>query len=200
MSPVDGENSAQNAIGCFGQALSLIGFAWAGLVVLGGLGILDRLGLSPALLAGLAGSIIPAFFFIAVGRAIRSRSRRETRRASTTGASPRGPVRADPSGRRPKPPATPPVLPGRKGPGPAIPPPIPAPVPRPAVRDESSPNPPVVTARMDDPPAPVLEDQRFVGVEYPSTTPRSKTSGMAKPKTSQEMIEEARKKWGTKNR
>ncbi|MGC2240795.1 MAG: hypothetical protein WA726_08150 [Acidimicrobiia bacterium] len=200
MSPVDGESSTPNAIGCFGQALSLIGFAWAGLVVLGGLGILEGLGMSPALVAGLAGSIIPAFLFIAVGRAIRSRSRRETRRASPTGASTPGPVRADPSGRRPNLPATPPILPGRIEPRPVVPPANPAPAPRPTMRSEPSPKRPVVTAQTDETPAPRPTHEPDFRVEYPSTTPRSTTPGMARPKTSQEMIEEARKKWGSKGR
>lgn len=196
MIPVEGESNTPNAIGCLGRALSLMGLAWVGAVVLAGLGILDRLGLSPALLAGLTGSIIPAFVLIAVGRAIRSRSRSETRKTYPVGVPAPGPGRAGPREVEVRPRLTPPILPGRDETAPT--PPRQTSPSGPTMRPQPASEATTDSPRMEEAPGPVPRPEPHIRAEYPAPHPGS--PGAAKPRTSQEMIEEAREKWGSKGR
>lgn len=195
---VEAENA--NAVGCLGRTLSVFGLAWAGLVVLGGLGILEQLGMSPALVAALGGSIIPALIFIAVGRGIQKRSGAGTPQPSSRGPSaqiPRGQRGPGGSRLRPSPRVTPPILPGGPVPGPAAPkPPAPRPVEPPPIAPEAAP-----TITEPERGAPVMESKPG---QHTVQAPRYPSTGIAKPdspkKTSKQMIEEARRKWGSGRR
>lgn len=171
-----------DAAGCLGRVLTLLGFIWIGIVVLGGMGLLSELGFSRGFLAGIGGTILPGLMLLVAGRSVSRRAAKT--RARTIGA-PEGP--------------TPPVIQPKRVPTirsePAQKAPIPfrveetlspKPVVEPAPRAEPAPEKPTETQE-------VLEEV-FSKLKEPSAFT---TSGRSRPKTSQEMIEEARKRWGT---
>jgi type IV secretory pathway VirB10-like protein len=160
-----------NAVGCLGRALTLIGILWAGLVVLGGVGVLSELGMSGAFLAGFGGSLIPALLLLAAGRALRRRAtsikdRTEPQQASTG---------AQDTGKRV------PTIQLEPRPTPV---PLPAPQPPPAKPTKPAPRPADPVTQAD----PAAETT-------PDAAPARSTSP-ARPKTSQELLDEARKRWG----
>lgn len=188
-----------NAVGCLGRMLTFLGLVWIGLIVLGGIGILSRLGVREPFIAGLVGtSIIPGLFFLASGRVLR---RRAATMASPEGQSASTPVpdqelskgkgvksiRLDPTARPAPKPATLPM-----------PTPIPIPEPTPPRPAQQRPRPvdPVAKARRDV--AKSLEEA-VAGLDDP-TEPSKQLGSIGgkspRPKTSQELVDEARRRWG----
>ena len=186
-----------NAVGCLGRMLTFVGLVWIGLIVLGGIGILSRLGVREPFIAGLVGtSIIPGLFFLASGRVLR---RRAATMAEPEGQSASTPVpdqelskskgvksiRLDPTARPT--PSTPPM---------PIPVPIPEPTPPRPAQQRPRPVDPIAKARRDV--AKSLEEA-VAGLQEPSEPSQESGSIGGKsprPKTSQELVDEARRRWG----
>jgi hypothetical protein len=179
-------DQSNNPVGCLGRVLTFIGVAWLLVVVLAGMGLLSEFGLAGGVVAWVGGSFIPALLLLAAGRALRRRARTMDGDDMVT-IPPNIPGKRVPTTRpestRPAP--TPPLIPGRA-------PPTSRPVPR-----QLDPLPPPATARpssLEDviPPPPVSTGPEPKPVAAPPPVDRS----TARPKTSRELVEEARKKWG----
>ncbi|HET7846606.1 MAG TPA: hypothetical protein VFL72_03875 [Acidimicrobiia bacterium] len=164
-----------NPSATLGTVLSWIGFLWLGFAVLWGMGAIDMLGFSGSLASAIGSTVFPAIILIGIGRALR-------RRALASGETIRPDVSQVPG-------ATPPIIPETRPrydpPRPTTPaaPPKPAPTPPPPPK-------PVVA----EPAEAVLPDDQGLRSEPgqdPGLTPSA-------PKTSQELIEEARRRWGTR--
>jgi len=181
-----------NAVGCLGSILTTLGLLWIGFIVLAGMGVLSELGMSGGFLAGLGGSILPGLLLLGAGRAVRRRARTiETRNAPmptvdvSTSEGKRVPsIRPEPL-ERPAPTVTRTSIP------------IPEPtLPKP---DQALPQrvEPVPKARR--PPSKIVEDTvphgEGVSSDDPSIGPRT-DDGKSRPKTSQELVDEARRRWG----
>jgi len=162
-----------NPTATLGTILSWIGFLWFGFAILEGTGILDELGFSSPFFSGVGESVFPAIILIGVGRTLR----RKGRTSEET-------IRPDVSQ---VPAATPPIIPETR-PRYDLPPLTPVP-PKPAPRPVTPPKAVVV-----EPVEKVLPDElavRSAPGQDPGSTPRP-------PKTSQELIEDARRRWGTR--
>lgn len=163
-----------NPSAALGTILSWIGFLWFGFAVAQGMGVLDALGLSGSAFSNIGSTVFPAIILIGVGRALR-------RRALASEEIIRPDVSQVPG-------ATPPIIPETR---PRYDPPRPTtPVaPKPAPRPAAPPKAVVV-----EPVEPMLPDDQAVRSapgQGSGSTPRP-------PKTSQELIEEARRRWGTR--
>ena len=174
-----------NPVGCLGRVLTLLGVIWIGIVVLGSIGLLAEFGLGGGILAWISGTIIPALLLLFAGRALRRRARtmEEQQPALPTTPVPTTPEKKVPTSRpgQPRPILTPPRLPDSPTPQ------VPAPT-----REPSQSLDDVIPAREEKPPS----------VKPAPTRPEEKLEP-ARPieiqtKTSREMIEEARRKWGRK--
>lgn len=195
--------SEQNAsaVGCLGRMLTFLGLVWIGLIVLGGIGILSRLGVREPFIAGLVGtSIIPGLLFLASGRVLR---RRAATMSGPEGQSSSTPVpdqelskgkgkgvrsiRLEPTARPAPKPATPPM---------PIPTHFPEPTPPRPAQQRPRPVDPIAKARRDV--AQSLEEA-VAGLEE-STEPSQQLGSIGgkrpRPKTSQELVDEARRRWG----
>ncbi len=164
----DGEQSSTATLG---RILSWIGYLWVLFAVLWGLGVVEAIGISGSVASSIGTSIVPAIILIGVGRVMMKRSKvdpNEIRPDVASGSVP-----------------TPPILPGDTPVLSYSPPP------------PSNPRPP---QRPTAPPKPAVEP---VMVEPVATNESSGDSGeggvpLPKPKTSQELIDEARKRWGAR--
>lgn len=169
------QNATVDAAGCLGRILTAIGAVWAVIAILASVGILNRVGLGSGFVATAAASLFPAILLLAAGRALRRRSRA----ARVDLPAPKGPgAKRVPSSRQ----------------TPAQQAPIPAPVP--------TPPPPKPAAAAPRPQAVAPSG----GLEPTSTTAPTPSevptdpgpaAPIGRPKTSEELIEEARKRWGT---
>jgi hypothetical protein len=190
-------DQSNNPVGCLGRVLTFIGSFWLVIVVLAGMGVLSEFGLGGEIFAWVGGTIIPALLLLAAGRALRRRARAMEQETTVIVApTPPGvPGRRVPTTRTetPQPAVTPPVLPGRAPPTSRpvprqlepLPPPAPTPAPAPARGLEEVIPPPTGEGPEEKPtagPAPVIE-------------PRA-----TRPKSSRELVEEARQKWGGRRR
>ena len=171
---MDDERNVKLA-GLLGRLLTWIGLVWVSLIVLGGMGILNPGGpLGDFIARFLTGGILPAFVLLAAGRALRRRSRKRV-------GEPEQPVES--LDRPPAPRAEPPTpAPVKASPAPAPPkPPQPRPEPKPAPKSLEE-----VLLKMEDrsstAPERVVDDP--IELDLHTT-----------PKTSQEMIDEARRKF-----
>lgn len=169
------QNATVDAAGCLGRALTAIGAVWAVIAILASVGILNRFGLGSGFIATAAASLFPAFLLLAAGRALRRRSRavRVDQPAPTRAGTKRVPSsRQTPAQQAPIP-----------APVPTSPPPKPA-APSPAPKPEAQTESPEPTS----PSAPT-----------PSIAPTlpGRAGPIGRPKTSEELIEEARKRWGS---
>lgn len=179
-----------NPVGCLGRVLTFIGLFWIGIVVFAGLGLLSEFGFARGFLAGVGGSIIPGIFLLAAGRALRRRARAmegETP-ATVTPTGPTVPGKRVPTTRteRPETIVTPPVLPGQT--------PRTRPVPR--QLDPLPPPPTTPTRSLEEViPPPASEPEETAA--SPSPSPAKLPT--ARPKTSKELVEEAKQKWGRKS-
>ena len=190
-----------NAVGCLGRVLTFIGLVWIGLIVLGGIGILSRLGVRDTFIAGVVGtSIIPGLLFLASGRVLRRRAATMSGPEGQTSSTPvpdqelskgkgRGvsSIRLEPTARPAPKPATPPM---------PTPTPIPEPTPPRPAQQRPTPVDPIAKARRDV--AKSLEEA-VAGLEEstePSQQPGSTGGKRTRPKTSQELVDEARRRWG----
>jgi hypothetical protein len=187
-----------NAVGCLGRVLTFFGVVWIAIIVLGGMGLLSDTGFSGEFLAGFGGSIIPGLLLLGAGRALRRRAAAmEDQSASTptpdqlhTEGSRVPSIRLEPTPAPPRPP-TPITFPL---------PPTESTPPKP-----SAPKPPAKPRPVD----PIVETRRDVaksiesalsGLEEVSEEPtRESTPFGVEPgrhKTSQELVDEARRRWG----
>ena len=163
----------QSPSATLGRILSGIGYLWFLFAVMWGLGLIEALGVSGPVASNVGGTIFPAIILIALGRILRRRAQagEESIRPDVS----RAPV-----------PLTPPILPGSE-PRFDVPPPVLPPTPRPKPRTST-------------PPKTVVEPVEVAPAGVPSHGPRTQdldpTPGP--PKTSQERIEEARRRWGTR--
>jgi hypothetical protein len=155
-----------NAVGCLGRALTILGTLWLGFLVLGGIGVLSNVGISEGFFAGAFGSAIPGVLLLWAGRSLRRRARTME-------------PQIEPAAPAPVPGPTEKRVPTMRvessqteTPPPQIPPP-PSPV-RAAPKPVPSPNEPLPNDLLDLPP-PLIPPE---------------------PKTSRQLIDEARKKWG----
>lgn len=169
-----------NPAGCLGRALTLAGYVWVGFAILGGVGMLREFGLDDLPVGNVLGSVIPGFILIGIGRSIARRVK---------------PVEGPAPSSQPRPTQkrTPPVL--RPAPPQAKPRPEPKPQPRP-----ERPQPQPTRAEQEQRAARSLEEVLGVkeGDEIGPPAQRPPATGPMPRPTSQEMIEEARKKWGSK--
>jgi len=174
------QNTTVDAVGCLGRVLTSIGAVWGLIAILASIGVLNRIGLGSGFIAAATGSLIPAILLLAAGRALRRRSRAAR---PDLPVPPEATARRVPSSRQP---------PAQQSP---IPPPSTLPTPpRPA---PPPPRPKPVISSIEDP-----EPTARTAVS-PSIDPAPGPAGGApvapagRPKTSEELIEEARKRWGT---
>jgi len=163
-----------NPSATLGTVLSWIGFLWFGFAVLWGMGAIDMLGLSGSLASAIGSTVFPAIILIGVGRALRRR-----------GLASEETIRPDVSQ---VPGATPPIIPDTRPrydpPRPTVPA-APKPAPPPMAPPKAVVVEPAEVALPDD------QGVRSAPGQDPELTPSA-------PKTSQELIEEARRRWGTR--
>jgi len=162
-----------NPTAALGRILSWIGYVWFVFAVLWGMGVIEALGISGPVVSDIGGTVFPAIILIGAGRVLR-------RRARVAEDSIRPDVSRDPV-------PTPPTLPGSDPRFDFPPPPAPTtqrPLPR-TVAPRA-----VVVEPVEVVPAGDPDQQPSTGRDLEST-PRQ-------PKTSQELIEEARRRWGTR--
>jgi len=173
-----------DAAGCLGRVLTVLGFIWIGIVALGGMGLLAELGFSGEFLAGVGGTIVPGLLLLFAGRSL---SRRVAKTQATTVAVPGG--------------AKPPVAPASRVPTSRPKPAQQAPIPISLPAEEKPPPRSVVKPAPSARPIPEPTAETGDAVEEPLSMLKDPAaflpSGSSRPKTSQEMIDEARKKWGT---
>jgi hypothetical protein len=181
-----------NPVGCLGRALTFLGIVWIGIIILGSIGLLSELGMTGDFLAGIGGSIIPGLLLLAAGRGLR-------RRAKTMEGQP-GPVIAPPQGSDPgKRVATSRTEPTTStGPATVLTPPrVPTSeplAPRPQVKPAPKPVVPTrrdVTRSLEEALPPLDQD-------LPEKTLQTSAMDLKPPppKTSRELVDEARKRWG----
>lgn len=164
----------QNPAAALGRLMSWIGSIWLVFSVLWGLGALQALGLSGSIASGIGSTIFPALILLGVGRAVRRRAR-----------SVEDPVQPDVSR---EPVRTPPILPRTDT---SYEPPRPT-----APTTPKSPRPVAAAERAPDKPIEVVAGP---GHETATPTEWDPAPGSSGPhKTSQELIEEARRRWGTR--
>lgn len=182
-----------NPVGCLGRALTFLGIVWIGIVVLVSIGVVSDGAVGGGFLAGIGGSIIPGILLLAAGRGLRRRAKMmEGQPGPVPVAQPPLPEKRVPTSRS-EPTATtgptvmtPPRLPSSE---PSAPAPQAKPAPRPpdpvlpARRDVTRRLEEVIPPRDDD-----LADKANQTLPIDFKPPP--------PKTSQELIEEARRKWG----
>ncbi len=155
-----------NPVGCLGRVLTILGTLWLGFLVLGGIGVLSDVGISEGFFAGAFGSAIPGVLLLWAGRALRRRARTMETQIE-----------------------------------PATPAPVPGPTDKrvPTIRIESmhtetppapSPAPPIITKPAPKPASSPTETSAVEPVDLPPPLVPPE------PKTSRQLIDEARKKWG----
>jgi len=183
-------------VGCLGRALTILGIVWIGIIVLGGIGLLSDLEMTAGFLAGIGGSIIPGLLLLTAGRALRRRAKTMEPQAGPvpgTTTQPQVPEKRVPTSRSESPTSTgPTTIPN------PLPPRLPAPqAPKPPVKPAPVPVEPVppsrrdVTRRLEEAIPPLDDDPTdSTRQNYPMALEPPP------PKTSQELIDEARKKWG----
>ena len=164
----------QSPAATLGRVLSWIGYVWFVFAVLWGLGAIQALGVSGPIARGIGTTIFPAIVMIGVGRAIRRRARPAEDSIRPDVAAP---IR------------TPPILP-RTGAGYELPRPTVPTAPKP-------PRPVTAPKKAADKPMEVAAAQESGENTTPSEL-ESVAKPAGRPKTSQELIEEARRRWGTR--
>lgn len=155
-----------NPVGCLGRVLTILGTLWLGFVVLAGIGVLSDVGISEGFFAGAFGSAIPGVLLLWAGRALRRRAR--TMEAQIE---------------------------------PVAPAPVPGPTEKrvPTIRIESM---QTETPSAPSPPPPTIIKPAPKPVPYPTEPSAVEPVDLPpplippEPKTSRQLIDEARKKWG----
>ncbi len=153
--------------------MSWIGSIWLIFSVLWGLGALQALGLSGSIASAIGRTILPAFILIGVGRSVRKRAR-----------SVEDPVQPDVA-REPVP--TPVILP-RTDTG--------YETPRPIATSAPTPQRPIAVPEKARDKS--IEVAAQPGKKIPISADTGQAPGSSRPKTSQELIEDARRRWGTR--
>lgn len=187
-----------NAVGCLGRVLTFFGLVWIAIIILGGMGLLSDAGFSGEFLAGFGGSIIPGLLLLGAGRALRRRAvAMDDQSAATptpdqlhTEGSRVPSIRLEPTPAPPRPP-TPITFP--------LPPTESAP-PKPSAPKPPAPKPRAVDPIVERPDVAKSIESAVSGVEEASEEPtREGTPFGVEPgrhKTSQELVDEARRRWG----
>jgi hypothetical protein len=155
-----------NPVGCLGRVLTILGTLWLGFVVLAGIGVLSDVGISEGFFAGAFGSAIPGVLLLWAGRVLRRRAR--TMEAQIE---------------------------------PVAPAPVPGPTEKrvPTIRIESM---HTETPPAPSPPPPTIIKPAPKPVPSPTETSAVEPADLPpplvppEPKTSRQLIDEARKKWG----
>jgi len=155
-----------NPVGCLGRVLTILGTLWLGFIVLAGLGVLSDVGVSEGFFAGAFGSAIPGVLLLWAGRVLRRRARTMATQIE-----------------------------------PVTPAPVPGPTEKrvPTIRIES--------IQTETPPAPSPPPPTIIKPAHKPVPSSTDTSAVApvglppplvppEPKTSRQLIDEARKKWG----
>lgn len=169
-------DSEQNPASALGTVMSWIGSLWVVFAVLWGVGVIEALGVSGPIASGLGSTIFPALVLIGVGRLLRKRARVEDVSASAD---------VPPARLR-----TPPILPKPQARF-EVPPPIVLTAPKP-------PRTVVAPRTVVDKPVETVPARESSDDASPTREMESATKPAGRPKTSQEMIEEARQRWGTR--
>ena len=155
-----------NPVGCLGRVLTILGTLWLGFLVLAGIGLVSDVGISEGFFAGAFGSAIPGVLLLWAGRALRRRARTIDMQIE-----------------------------------PVTPAPVPDPTEKrvPTMRVESmqtetpaapSPLPPTIIKPASKPVPSLTEPPGMEPVDLPPPLVPPE------PKTSRQLIDEARKKWG----
>jgi hypothetical protein len=165
----DGEQSSTATLG---RILSWIGYLWLVFSVLWGLGVAEAIGISGSFASTIGRSVFPAIILIGVGRVMRKRSQPAPDQPQPDVSPPLGPM--------------PPILPDER-PVLSYSPPTP-PAPKPSPRPTPQPVKPVVAPSESMTNAGQSAEPSSVDAVAPSPKPRS----------SQEMIDEARQRWGSR--
>ena len=155
-----------NPVGCLGRVLTILGTLWLGFLVLAGIGVLSDVGVREGFFAGAFGSAIPGVLLLWAGRVLRRRAR-----TMETQIEPVEPASVPGPTEKRVPTIRIESMQTETPPAPSPPPPTiikPAPKPVPSPTETSAVEP------VDLPP--------------PLVPPE--------PKTSRQLIDEARKKWG----
>jgi hypothetical protein len=190
------EQSATNG-SRLGRILTIVGTIWVGVSVLSAMGLFATLGLGGVLPAGVVSSIWPAFILIAMGRGITRQSRAgkpgTTSRVPQPGTTLTPPILRDYQAVPSRPPTPAPSAPKPVAPSrPAAPPPVVA-APPPVVAA-----PPPVVAPPSSTREPVLDDFPETIESLPPTSlspdPLDMPDSLPRPKTSKELIEEAKRR------
>ncbi len=155
-----------NPVGCLGRVLTILGTLWLGFVVLAGLGVLSDVGVSEGFFAGAFGSAIPGVLLLWAGRVLRRRARTMATQIE-----------------------------------PVAPAPVPGPTEKrvPTIRIESI---QTETPPAPSPPPPTIIKPAAKPVPSPTETSAVEPVDLPpplvppEPKTSRQLIDEARKKWG----
>lgn len=181
-----------NPVGCLGRVLTLLGIVWIGIIILGSIGLFSEFGMTGDFLAGIGGSIIPGLLLLAAGRGLR-------RRAKTMEGQP-DPVIAPPPGSDPAKRVPTSRSESTTSPGPITvltPPRLPSPEP-PAPKPQVKPAPKPVAPIRREAPRSLEEVIPPPDEDLKGKTPQSPPLELKPPppKTSQELVDEARKRWG----
>lgn len=167
------EPAQVTGLGSLGRLLSFFGYVWVGLILFGRFGILGELGLDIRILGSIGGSIIPGFVLIAAGRALKKRGKVVQEKAESEEA-----TGQEPAPDRPRPPVA-------ETPKP--------PAPKPTPQKPTPAKPPTATSRsLEDVLGEMESDSDSHDIPIASADDVEVV-----PKTSAEMLEEARRKWGT---
>jgi hypothetical protein len=181
-----------NPVGCLGRALTFLGIVWIGIIILGSIGLLSELGMTVDFLAGIGGSIIPGLLLLAAGRGLRRRAKTMEGQPGPVTAPPQG---SDPEKRVPTSRSEPTTSPGSTTV--LTPPRLPSPEPlahKPQVKPAPKPVAPVrreVTRSLEKTISPLDEDLTDKVLQTPPVELEPPP-----PKTSRELVDEARKRWG----
>jgi hypothetical protein len=161
----------QSSTATLGRILSWIGYLWLVFAVLWGLGVAEAIGISGSFASSIGRSVFPAIILIGIGRVMRKRSAADPNQPQPDVSRPPGP--------------TPPILP-EDGPVFSYQPPAPKPPARPAPQAKQ-------TA------LPAAESMTTGGQSY-EPPPSAVAVPLPSHKSSQELIDEARRRWGSRPR
>ena len=185
------DNSAPNGLRIVGTIIMVIGYAWLAMFFFGGFALLREFGFDSGRLGTFGTSIIPAFILIAVGRGIRRRGRVDEPELSPTDSRPATSQRSRSSRAEPVSDAMPETLEPDRA--------------RQASKQQPVARPKPETRRLQTERTTVARTLEEALAEMEGSEARDESVAPGKshdptahpgPKTSEEMIADARKRWG----